>query len=168
MTSAHTRCLLGGVPVGMFHRFYSGKTKKKKKNMFQWQYNETSINRSCNKETTLLLKHRHHVTPQMFVRLRLCWTEHISFTLRMTLLCPRHLTCCSSDGCSPCGQGGWALSSAPQQASRGRTGQTYHASAQEIKQPSHATMQEIKQSSSSQIIHQHYAVWRQDAAKHAG
>lgn len=38
--------------------------------------------------------------------------------------------------------------------------------AQEIKQSSHVTARKIKQGSSSQIVHQHYIIWRQEAARH--
>lgn len=45
-------------------------------------------------------------------------SQYPSFALWMTLLCPRRLTCCSTDGCLPSGQGVPALSSGPQQAGR--------------------------------------------------
>lgn len=57
---------------------------------------------------------------------------HPSAAPWMTLLCPRHLTCCCSDGCLPSGRRVPALSSGPQRAERlgegaGRPPRTFRA-----------------------------------------
>lgn len=58
-------------------------------------------------------------TPRSFSGVNPVWPSlYPSFAPWMTLLCPRRLTCCSSDGCLPSGQGVPMLSSDPQQAGR--------------------------------------------------